>query len=235
MAETDEASAASARDAEQATRGIERDARALQPLLHGLKYSGEAELLVEFNAAFARYRALDQIILGLAVENTNLKAQKLSFAPARAAADALRAALDSLTQAAAPGNACDVRALAATAVASVREIQALHAPHIAEAEDAAMTRIEQQMAGAEQQARDVLRDLSALVEPSSGPEVEAALAALDRFMGINAQIIVLSRRNTDVRSLALSLGQKRTLTAVCEERIQALQAALAKRGFFGTR
>jgi len=46
---------------------------------------------------------------------------------------------------------------------------------------------------------------------------------------------VLSRRNSNVRSLALSLGQKRTLTARCEETLGALQDALAKRGFGGTR
>ena len=54
-------------------------------------------------------------------------------------------------------------------------------------------------------------------------------------MGVNAQIVALSRRNTNVRSLALSLGQKRTLTAACEDSLRALEDALAKRGFTATR
>ena len=54
-------------------------------------------------------------------------------------------------------------------------------------------------------------------------------------MDLNAQIIALSRRNTNVRSLALSLDQKRTLTTACSESLHALQDALAKRGFTGTR
>ena len=54
-------------------------------------------------------------------------------------------------------------------------------------------------------------------------------------MSLNAELVALSRRNSDVRSLALSLGQKRMVTAACEESLQALQAALAKRGLGGTR
>jgi hypothetical protein len=38
-----------------------------------------------------------------------------------------------------------------------------------------------------------------------------------------------------VRSLALSLDEKRTITTSCEESLRALQAALAKRGFTNIR
>jgi hypothetical protein len=54
-------------------------------------------------------------------------------------------------------------------------------------------------------------------------------------MDLNAQIIALSRRNTNVRSLALSLDQKRTITVSCEERLHALQLALGRRGYSGVR
>jgi hypothetical protein len=42
---------------------------------------------------FAEYRVLDRKILDLAVENTNLKAQRLALGPAQEAADAFRDAL----------------------------------------------------------------------------------------------------------------------------------------------
>ena len=58
------------------------------------------------------------------------------------------------------GDRLRVKALAATAVAAVREIQALQAPHIAESDDAAMTRIEARMAAAERVARDQLKMLA---------------------------------------------------------------------------
>ena len=54
-------------------------------------------------------------------------------------------------------------------------------------------------------------------------------------MDLNLQIITLSRRNTNVRSLALSLDEKRKVTTACEDSLRALQAALAKRGFTGIR
>ena len=114
---------------------------------------------------------------------------------------------------------------------TVREIQVLQAPHIADADDAVMTRMEKEMAASEAEARTALQTLGSLLGPVSASALAVARAALDRFMSINAEIIVLSRRNTNVRSLALSLDQKRGLTTACEERLQALQAALARRGY----
>jgi len=235
MADTDEASVAFAREAEEATQAIEKDASELAPMLSGLGYSNETGLLEEFKSRFAEYRALDRNILELAVENTNLKAQRLSFGAAQEAADSFA---DSLTTIAPLDSAKDtwrMKALVATALAAVREIQVLQAPHIAEADEAAMTRMEKQMATEEASARSALATLGAMTQPASRPHLAAATAALDRFIGLNAQIMALSRRNTNVRSLALTLGQKRTLTAACEDRLQALQDALAKREFKATR
>jgi hypothetical protein len=234
MADTDEASVAFAREAEQATQAVQASIDALQPLLQGLNYSDEARLLEEFVARFAEYRELDRRILDLAVENSNLKAQRLSFGPAQEAADSFRDALEQVV----PGDAKEawrVKALVATAVMTVREMQVLQAPHIADADDAAMTRMEKQMATSEAAARSALEALAPLVQPASRQKVGTAIDALDRFVGVNAQIIALSRRNTNVRSLALSLNQKGKVTGACEDSLRALRDALAKRGFPGTR
>ena len=235
MADTDEASVAFASEAEQAKQTVGKDTEALAPILKSLGYLEEARLLEEFSRRFAEYRSLDQTILQLAVENSNLKAQRLSFGPAVEAADSFRDALEAVTPSDAAKDTWRIKALAAAAVASVREIQVLQSPHIAEADDAVMTRIEKQMATSEGAARSALAMLAPLVQPASRPRLATATAALDRFMSVNAQIVVLSRRNTNVRSLALSLNQKGKLTAGCEESLQALQDALAVRGFSGTR
>ena len=124
-----------------------------------------------------------------------------------------------------------VKALIATAVASVRQIQVLQAPHIADPDDRAMTGLEQRMASAEAAARAALTTLAPIVSPASRPHLAAATTALDQFIAVNAQIVALSRRNTNVRSLALSLTQKRPLIAACEETLRALQDALAKHGY----
>jgi hypothetical protein len=50
-------------------------------------------------------------------------------------------------------------------------------------------------------------------------------------MGLNAQIVALSRRNTNVRSLALSLDQKQKLVAPCQDTLRALRDALSKHGY----
>ena len=234
MADTDDASAAYAREADRASQSVHASIDALKPLLEDLRYSEEARLLQEFDGRFDRYRELDCRILELAVENTNLKAQRLSFGPAREEADAFRDALQDLVPSAA-GDSWRVEALAATAVAAVREVQALQAPHIADADDAAMTRIEGRMETSIAGARRALQTLARIVPPASRTRLAKAGAALDRFTDLNARIVALSRRNTNVRSLALVLNEKGKLTAACEDSLRAIRAALARRGFTGTR
>ncbi len=77
---------------------------------------------------------MDDEILPLAVENTNLKAQRLSFGPAQEAAEAFRAALDAAVRSA--KGSCCAEAIADESAAALLEIQVLQAPHIAEPDDA---------------------------------------------------------------------------------------------------
>lgn len=235
MADTDEASVAFAREAEVATQAVQTDVDALGPILRGLDFSSESHLLEEFGGRFAKYRALDRNILKLAVENTNLKAQRLSFGAAQKAVDALRDSLQAVTAVASENDTWHVKALVGMAVAAVREIQVLQAPHIAEGDEAAMTPMEERMVVEEATARSALKMLASLGPPASRRQLAAATGAFDQFMSLNSQIIHLSRRNSNVRSLALSLGEKRTLTAACEDSLRALQDVLAKRGFSATR
>ena len=235
MADSDEASTAYAREAEAAMQAVQKDVDALAPILTALQYSDETGLLQDFGRHFGEYRTLSQRILGLAVEKTNLRAQRLAFGPAQQSADALRDALEAIARSATASDRWQVQALTAGAVAAVREIQAVQAPHIAEAGDQAMDRLETRMTDAEMRVRRALQSLASVTPPGSRSQLAAATTAFDRFMGINTEIIGLSRRNSDVQSLALSLGQKRMLAANCEESLKALQDALAKRTFSGTR
>jgi hypothetical protein len=125
--------------------------------------------------------------------------------------------------------------LATRAAAAVLEIQVLQAPHIAEAEDAAMSRLEGQMAAAEKAARQSMEQMRTIVPADARSHLTAAAAALDRFTTTNREIVTLSRRNSEVRSLALSLGRKRTLTAECEAQLQGLEDALSKQAIGATR
>ena len=235
MAETDDASARAAEEAEAATRTLVERTSTLGALLASLDYEPETELLHAFEQQFAESQRVDVELLELARGNTNEKAWRLALGPGREAADDFAARLASAAATAPPGSAARAESLAASAVLAVREVQLLEAPHIREAEDAAMTALEARMAAAEAGARASVAALAELVGAPAPAALDSASEALDRFFRTNAEVVALSRRNTDVRSLALSLGEKRRLTAACDEALAALQEALAKRGTEATR
>jgi len=235
MADTDEASSAAAREAEQAIKAVEQDTESLRRVLDELGDRDEARELETFKARFAQYRALDADILPLAVENTNIKAQRLSFGPAQDAVDAFRKSIEAAGRLAPAKNGALVEALVAKAAAAVLEVQVIQARHIAESDEAAMTRMESTMKGSLAAARKALETLTGSLPPAAGPPLAEAAAALDRLAATNTEIVALSRRNSNVRSLALSLGKKRTVTAECDESLQALEDALARHHFAATR
>jgi hypothetical protein len=234
MADTDEASEAAAREAETAVQAVQQDIDRLQPILRSLGYAADLQDLETFTMRFAEYRALDKEILPLAVENTNLKAERLSFGPAAEAAGAFRSALDAAAKSA-PSKDSDESALVARAVIALLEMQVVQPRHIAESSEAAMSKMEAQMSASETTVQNALDALGKRLLSSAGPQLAAAKSAFDRFRTMNAEIVRLSRRNTNVRSLALSLGRKRTVTAECDDQLRALDEALSKHEFSATR
>ena len=234
MADTDEASIAAKDEATAARQAADHDLATLQPILTELDYADELRALAAFKTRYEEYRRLDDEILPLAIENSNLKAQRLSFGDAQEAAKAFRASLDAAVRLATPAQANTAALLADRAAIGVLEIQVLQAPHIAESEDAAMTRMEKAMNDSTTSAKAALDRLKAML-PRAATPLAAADAALARFVTVNADIIALSRKNTNVRSLALSLGRKRVVTAECEDQLRALGEALAKHESTATR
>src|SRR5262245_38630002 len=197
MAVTDEASSAAAQEAEQAMQEVDRDVQALPPILQALGYRDEIRHLDAFKTCFPGYRALDADILPLAVENTNIKAQRLSFGAARDAGGSFRQSLEAAGRSSATKSTCCVEALIAKATAAVLEVQVIQARHIAESSDATMSQMEKEMAASEAAARTALDTLKGLLPPNAGPQLAAAADALDRFKAINAEIVTLSRRNSN--------------------------------------
>ena len=234
MADTDEASVAAAREAEQATKAVQRDIDALHPILVDLGDRSETAQLDQFKTRFDEYRKLDETILPLAIENTNIKAQRLSFGPAQEAVNSFRQAVGAAVAPVASTNS-RAEALAAQAIAALLEVQVMQARHIAESDEAAMSRMEAAMTASLSSARKAVETLRGLLPPASASQLAPAAAALDTFTAANSEIVALSRRNSNVRSLALSLGKKRTVTAECDDLLQALEDALAKHHFAATR
>ena len=73
---------------------MQKNVESLRPILNNLGFTPEVGLLDDFNKRFGEYRKVDGEILSLAVENTNLKAQRLSFGPADDAVESFRRSID---------------------------------------------------------------------------------------------------------------------------------------------
>ena len=84
MADTDEASIAYAEESRQASDAAEAARKQLAGLIRLHPSPDEENLLREFDISWEQLRKLDQQILELAVQNTNLKAARIPSArPAR--------------------------------------------------------------------------------------------------------------------------------------------------------
>jgi hypothetical protein len=225
MAETDEDSRAFAEQSLQASHNVEKARRELEPLLEGKPQ--EAHLFQEFSRCWDQLQEIDREVLALAVQNTNLKALRLSFVPAAAARRSMEEALNHLMDVdSASPNAVQIVRLTAKAAMGALNMYTLQAPHIAESTVTRMDEMEATMRSLEAQVTDALQSLQALVDEPGKPFLEAAWAAYRDFQSINTEIVGLSRQNSNVRSYALSLGQKRKTTARCQDVLTALQEAV---------
>jgi hypothetical protein len=239
---TDRESQAFAAQARATTADVERERRELADLLRHEGTQDEKDLLADFSAHFAEFQRVDDELLKMAVENTNLRAYALAFGPAAGAIDQMNAALSRV--AAANASAPDekqVLALALGAQIAALRIEALLPPHIAEPSDPRMDELEARMKEQDEQVRADLDGLRALPKLAGADDLAEAASRYAQFGELRGQILALSRANTNVRSLSISLNEKRKVMLVCQEALARLQEAIEKqplegaRGRFGTR
>jgi len=224
MAITDEDSQAYADQARAAAGTVEQAHKELAELLETGGNRDERDLLGQFTKAFAEFQRIDKDLLDLAVKNTNLKASSLAFGPAAAALQEMDAALSRL----ATVNAADskiVRLADDARIAALR-IQTLLPPHIAEESDQKMDEIEGRMAKEDRDVRTSLAELAAMPNLGGNADLQTATSSYARFNETKAQILKLSRENTNVRSLTISLNQKRKVMLVCQDALTALKTAI---------
>ena len=243
LSDMDDASIVAADESKKAIASAGQYLQQLRPVVSSLGYADEIKILETFSQRFAEFETLEREILPLAVENTNLKAQRLSFGAGQDAADAFSKAVRA-TVGPGPGPH-DTAAVVERSIAALLQVQVLQARHIAEPEETAMSQMEAQMRELEGIARKGLARLHELRPSASvghpaggaglGEPLDEADAALDRFMSLNREILELSRRNTNVRSLAMTLGRARVVSAACEDQLRALEASLQTHAFQATR
>src|SRR5580704_11159537 len=217
LAITDPESQAFADQARAASARVVQESRDLGELLKTGGTQGERELLAQFTEAFSGFRRIDDDLLALAVKNTNIKAYSLAFGPAATAVQEMNAALTRLLTAnAETPDAKTTMLLAFDAETSALRIQTLLSPHIAEESDKKMDELEALMATEDATVRKSLGGLAALPRFKSDPELAAATTHYAEFTEIKTQILALSRENTNVRSLSISLNEKRKVMLVCQ-------------------
>jgi hypothetical protein len=227
LAVTDQDSQAFADQAGAASTELEREREEIGKLLASGGTQRERELLAQFSEAFVNLRRVDDEVLRLAVKNTNIKAYGLLFGPAAEALAEMDAALArvAVKRAASP-EARRAMLLAFGARIGVLRIHALLAPHIAEESDPKMDRLEALMREEEKQVRADFDGFARSPTLRGDADLATASSSYARYDALKARILALSRENTNVRSLALSMGQERKAMLLCLEPLDALKQAI---------
>ena len=190
----------------------------------------------EFTTCWAEFGKLDQVILELAVENTNLKAATLSREKGAEAIKRFEQALEHLLQlSAGTEDESRIDGLVSHALIAGLKMYNLHSTHIAEATDEKMDQLEAQMKGEENKVADSFAALSDIVGAEHLEAVSQAKTAFAEFVAVTAKVIQLSRKNSNIKSLELSFGKKRTIAAQCDAVLAAFQETVHNKTYKATK
>ena len=236
MALTDEESHEYANQTLIALASVKQDLKKLQLLIATTRLQDEEKLIDEFNTCWVKFHNLDQIILGLAVQNTNLKAAALSEEKGSEAIQRFDQSLQNVMRMNLRTSQEDrVAGSAWQAIAASLQIFNLHHSHIVEIDDEKMNQIETQIKAEEKKVLNSLDQLGGIVDKESQNPLLQAKTAFSEFMEVTAKVLRLSRINSNIKSLELSMGKKRIISAQCEEILTSLQNAVQGRPFKATK
>jgi len=232
MASSDEDSIRFAEESRRASEAAEKSLQELAQLIGAYPSAPEKELLQEFDSCWREFRKTDQQVLEFAVQNTNLKAARLSFGAASTAMNEFGHALTELMSDSMGGPVCRLVYDAQTAAL---RIHVLHAPHIASPDDHEMDGIEKIIQEYDAVVKRSLGEIRALLPPEKKKVLQQAETSYDAFMAITARVLHWSRQNTNIKSFELSLNRKSRITAQCDTIVKSLQEAVQHRAFKATR
>jgi hypothetical protein len=220
LALTDEESRQFAEQSKRSDAEIEELKARLAAMIEEDGRPDEREKLAAFAAKWTALKDVDERLLELAVANTNLKAARLAARDGSAALDRFITAVDAMTTTS--SDAAAVRSLAGAATAVAR-IQALLFVHIPESSDAEMTSVEARIRALSDTVDAALR--GAATPTVSSAASDAAAAWVD-YQRITAEVIRLSRLNTNVISFDVSTHEKRAATRACLDALGELRDAI---------
>lgn len=219
-----------------AVAAVDESRKKLQALMEARRPLEESDLVREFDACWTEFKKVNKTLLDYAVQSTNLKATHLSITDARDALRRFESNLSVVIELTARSQAGQAIAQAAfTALSAAFEIYFLETPHIIASSDEKMDEIESAMTGGKVRVENSLQKIRELLGTTDRAPLDAAVAAFSDFVKINEQIITLSRQNTNVRSMELSLGAERNITAHCEEILDSILTISRNRVYKATR
>ncbi len=227
MALNDQDSQKFADHSRAATGRVDANIGTLRTLIAARSVPTEKAILEEFAGCWSELGKIDQLILPLAVENTNLKAAQLSREQGAASVQRFEQALESLRlSAAGTTNEQQIAIEAYRALVAGLKLFNLHTPHIAEAEDTAMDALEARMQAERAIVQQSLSRLNTLVDTENQATLAQVSGAFTDFLALTDQVVRLSRLNSNIKSLELSMGKKRLLVATCSEALTTLQDSM---------
>jgi hypothetical protein len=236
MALTDEESQDFADQSTVASSAVEQNLRLLHTLTDASHLQDEKKLIAEFDSCWMELHKLDKTILELAVQNTNLKASALSREKGAEAMERFEHALKEIGQSYTDiPNEGRVEKSIGNALTNGLKIYNLHSPHIAESSDEKMDKIEAEMKAEENDVLKSFDELSGITGEEHRESLSKAKKAFSDFMDVTTMVIKLSRQNSNIKSLEISLGRKRKVTAQCDEVLAAFQETVQSRNFKATK
>jgi hypothetical protein len=236
MALTDLESMDYASQSRTASAAVNQNLAVLRSLTDAMPMQNEKKLIDEFASCWEELGKVDQIILQLAVENTNLKAAALSREKATEIMQRFEQDLKALRASSldAPKES-QVAELTFQALISGLKMYNLHSPHIIEADNEKMDQFEARMKAEETEVTRSLEALTEIVTPDNRDTVTRAKTDFAEFTALTAEIVQLSRQNSNIKSLELSMGRKRKIVAKCDDALAVLQETMQNKTIKATK
>ncbi|MGN6133201.1 MAG: MCP four helix bundle domain-containing protein [Aureliella sp.] len=215
--------------ARRASAELDRQLTELKAALTAVGDQQELKLMSRVEQTLQDFQRLDQQLLDLAVQNTNRKAFQLAVGPAAKLVEEMDAALSRLV--AAPPDSGSAKNLQLVQLASdtrisVLRIQLLLLPHIAEETDQKMDELEAQMDKQDQKIRENFKSLRRLLPTGQDADIAEAESRFDQFDKLRPEIIRLSRANTNVRSVAIAMSERRQAMLAVQDALVPLEHAI---------
>jgi hypothetical protein len=219
LSTTDEESQTLANEAKGFATEINRQRRDLRQLITTDDEPTEIAQLDAFDAAWREFEDVDKRLLAQAVANTNLKATRLAVSDGARVLDRFVDALIEMQSSSADSELIRAALVAST---SALRVQSLLMAHIPSPDDSEMEALEKRIEGLSGETDRRLEAMAQMAAPRSPEKAAEAMRAWSDYRRIAAEVLRLSRQNTNILSFDVSVHEKRRVTKDCLSALAAL-------------